>query len=245
MSSCWRTRISLAPIDSGHYQAVIDADRAVYPTTTRGLTVPTLARWYGRYPDFGMLFSRSDRKDEIVAWCIAVPLKCAAWQRLLRGELLESELDEGTLFDNTVDDELGIHIYHIEKSLSYPSDLPRFGIVALEGLADVLMRLRALRVPVDRPPLHVQGLSGLATSRAGVSLFANLYGCRERDAYICKEHLLRNPASGHQLEVHEAGSVTELRELILERGLEYVVRARMMAVMRSEPSLVWTRIFDW
>ncbi|KAG2489998.1 hypothetical protein HYH03_011626 [Edaphochlamys debaryana] len=110
----------------------------------------------------------------------------------------------------------------------YPSELPRFGTVALEAIADALASLGR--------PVRVCGLSGLTVTKAGVSLFTSLYGCRER-SFVCHEHILQDPSTG-ALEVHEADDPMQLQAL-LHRGLSYVVRVRMLMVTPDEPSLVW------
>lgn len=227
----WRERLVLSHVTPDYYESIIQADRKFYPTP-HGLNTQILDRWCSKYPQFGLLFKDPTSK-EVLANCIVVPLNKHGWAQLTEGQLSESELDESTLFDGAKDNVIGLHIYHLEKSSTYPADLPSFGLVALEGIADILC---GLQKQAGLGALRVCGLSGLTVTKAGIALFSTTYGCRER-SYICKEHIMQE-GTGGPLQVHVAENQEQLEEL-LARGLRYVLRARMMVVTPDEPSLVW------
>ncbi|KAG2449070.1 hypothetical protein HYH02_005819 [Chlamydomonas schloesseri] len=242
MASQWRSQLSVKAVDASAYPGIIAADKLVYPTSN-GLTEAVLSRWFGKHPEFGLIFL-DQATGRTVANCIVVALCERGWHLLTEGKVTESELDGDLLFDAARDDTIGLHVYHLEKSSSeYPQDVPRFGMVALDAIAEVLAALRRTRPPGR--PLEVCGFSGLTVTRLGCSLFSNLYGCRER-AYVCKEHLLLSEDGA--LEVHEAETQEELQRLLQPpsggngRGRTYVLRARMLVVTPDEPSLVWSAI---
>ncbi len=136
----WRRRLTLRPVTPADYDGILASDREVYPSPN-GLTLEALQTWYANYPEFGMVFADAET-GAIAGSCVVVPLSKHGWEQLTQGHLSEAALGADTLFDANRDNEIGLHVYHIEKTLAYPADLPRFGLVALEALADVLQAIQ-------------------------------------------------------------------------------------------------------
>lgn len=139
----WRRRLTLRPVTPVDYDGIIASDREVYPTPD-GLTLEVLHTWYAKHPELGMVFADAVT-GAIAGSCVVVPLSKHGWEQLTQGHLSEAALGADTLFDADRDDEIGLHVYHIEKTPTYPADLPRFGLVALEALADVLQAIQQRR----------------------------------------------------------------------------------------------------
>lgn len=256
-----RTNIFISYKSPVNFQA--QPKLSLYPTSSP-LTLSTIERWFSFHAEFGFVFispvssMEEETGDKTVGTCVIVALTRPGWEQLVRGELSESQLDESVLFQAQRDDELGIHVYHVERldgwaeacaaagppsgSASPPNVSKKISIAMLHELARVLGRLDAARAGAGRPPLRVCGFSGLCVTPGGFNLFGTVYNCRERDAYVCQEYILRRQGGG--------GGEGELRvvqgldqgglDAALERGWELVTRAQMLVLVPGEVSIVWS-----
>lgn len=226
------------PIQAQDYEAVLDADRRLYPTSSP-LTEQVIHQWFSGHPQFGLIFT--DALGRTIGQCIIVALTASGWGRLVAGELSESELDDGFLFNSQRDEEVGLHVYHIEKMQGWNKHQHgSFGYVAMQKLAQVLNHLDEERACQGKVPLGVCGFSSLAVSLSGINLFTTTFNCRERDAYVCQEFIMQQPYSAaKRLEVFEGLDQGRLEEA-LAKGYAFVTRARMLVLLPGDPSVVWS-----
>ncbi|MFH1325245.1 MAG: hypothetical protein ABIH49_00545 [archaeon] len=103
--------MNVRAINRKDYDKLLELDRKVYPTPNP-VTPRILDSWFQKNPEFGIIF---EENNKITGMCIVIPLNKIGWEKLINGELAESELSKETIFDNSRDKEIGIHIYHIEK----------------------------------------------------------------------------------------------------------------------------------
>lgn len=212
--------MNIRSIEEKDYDFLLELDKKVYPTDSP-VTPEILNEWYQRNNEFGILFE----ENEIQGMCIVIPLNKNGWERLTKGELLESELSSETIFDNSRDKEIGLHIYHIEKF----TDKKRF---YQNCLAELNKRVCSLQE--TNKDLQIIGFSGLCVTSQGIGLFYNKFNCRERE-FINSEHILRKD---DQLEIFDTESNSDLQNK-LEAGYEYLNRCKMLVLYPSEPSIVW------
>jgi len=170
-----------------------------------------------------MVFENSDGKLE--GMCITIPLNKTGWNKLINGKLAEADLDSKTIFDNSRDKEIGLHIYHIERF----SDGKGFYKNSLNGLNSVLENLRK-----TNPKLNIIGFSALCVTSQGIGLFYNKFNCQERN-FINTENILKRNG---KLEIFNATSQKQLSEK-LRQNYEYLNRCKMFVLYPNEPSLVW------
>lgn len=204
------------------YSKLLELDKKVYPTDNP-VNPKILDNWYAKNPEFGLIFE--DNKGKLEGMCITIPLNKNGWNKLINGKLAEADLNSKTIFDNSRDKEIGLHIYHIEKF----SDGKDFYKNSLAGLNSVLESLGK-----QNPKLKIIGFSGLCVTASGISLFYNKFNCRERK-FINSEHILKR---NNHLEIFSADSQKQLYEK-LKRGYEYLNRCKMLVLYPNEPSVVW------
>ncbi len=209
------------PINFKDYQTLLELDKKVYPTDSP-VTPGILDSWYKKNPEFGIIFENS---KGLGGMCIAIPLTKNGWTSLISGELAESELNEETIFDNNRDNELGIHIYHIEKFNSST----KFYDDSLKGLSKIVSNLKE-----SNPELKVVGFSALCVTAQGIGLFYNKFNCRERN-FINSEHILDRNG---QILILDSESNEEIEEKI-SQGYNYRNRCKMLVTCPEEISLVW------
>lgn len=226
------------PLD---YEYVLTADRLVYPTSSP-LELQVLQTWYTRHAEFGLIYRSKSDPNVIVGNCLVVALKPHAWRELTSGHLKECELTTDCIFNNDTDDEVALHVYHMEKNNAlWPSlSTKRFASVALEDIAGTLRGFQHQRTICSRPQLRIRGFSGLAVSNAGINLFANYFNCREKD-YICQEHIMKRPQSS-SLEVFDKVESQDDLNALLIQGYQYVTRCKMLVLNKDVPSVVWTEL---
>ena len=103
--------MKLRKINQQDFQLILEQDKEVYPTASP-VTKEIIKKWYKKNPEFGMIY---EENGKVVGDCVIIPLNSNGWKSLIDGKLSESETNEKTIFDNSRDNEIGIHIYHIEK----------------------------------------------------------------------------------------------------------------------------------
>ena len=208
-------------VERQDYKPVLEMDRKVYPTNSPA-TSKIMSLWYKKNPEFGLIYTKNNKT---VGICIAIPLNYYGWKELINGRLNESDIDENFIFDNSKDNELGIHIYHIEK---LESSIKEFHKIVLEDLSKAVRKLKE-----ENKKLKVIGLSALCVTKEGINLFEKL-GFREHE-YLSSEHILEK--NGKRI-VIEADSQKILDSKIKE-GYTYLNRCKMEVVYSSEKSIIW------
>lgn len=203
-------------IKESDYGKILELDSRVYPTDWP-VTGDVLASWYQRNPEFGMMY-----EDGV---CIAIPLNRQGWEQLIGGVVEEYELGGSAVFDGQRDQELGIHVYHLEK-------FGRGKGFYREVLADLGKLVGNLRT--ENSNLRVIGFSGLCVTSAGCGLFANKLNCRERE-YVSSEHVLKKDG---KIVLVETESQRDLADKLKE-GFAYSTRCKMLSTMPGEVSVVW------
>ncbi len=209
-------------ISKKDYELLLKLDKKVYPTDNP-VTSEILSNWYKKNPEFGMIFEND--KGELVGMCITIPLNKNGWNKLISGKLSEADLNSKTLFDNSRDKEIGLHIYHIER-LSGKKD---FYKDSLNGLNEVIQNLRKVN-----KELTIIGFSGLCVTPSGIGLFYNKFNCKERK-FVNQEHIFRKEG---KLNIFKSNSYSQFSN-ILKEGYEYVNMCKMLVLYPDEFSPVW------
>jgi hypothetical protein len=204
------------------YTAIIETDKKIYPTADP-ITADTLGQWYKNNPEFGIIFEQDDR---LKGMCISIPLTSEAWQKLISGKLSESELRGSAIFQASADNEIGIHVYHLEKKSEYPKAFYRNALIALGAVTHDLRRKNSA--------LRIIGFSALGASPEGISLFEKKLNFRERE-FVNKEYVLRKAG---RTEIFRPQSEEGL-EVKLADGYECINRCKMLVLYPTEPSIVW------
>lgn len=209
-------------INEKDYKKLLELDKKVYPTDNP-VTPEILNNWYAKNPEFGLIVENG--KGKLEGMCITIPLNKKGWKKLTKGKLAEADLNSKTIFDNSKDEEIGLHIYHIEKF----SNNKNFYEDALIGLNLVITNLRK-----TNPKLKIKGFSGLCVTSAGIGLFYNKFNCQERK-FINSENMI---SKNGKLEIFDTKSKEELSNKLKE-GYEYINRCKMLVLYPNEPSPVW------
>jgi len=213
--------MNIRAMEETDHQLLLELDKKAYPTDSP-VTSEILNTWYAKNPEFGIIFEDS---DGIAGMCIAIPLNMNSWKKLVSGELDESDLGKDSIFDNLKDNEIGIHIYHLER-LSGPG---KFYETCLKALSKIIEQLKQ-----NNPELKVKGFSALAVAPCGIGLFSNKLNFRERE-FISSEHILIK--DGQKL-IFDSTSDEEI-EAKLARGYEYQNRCKMLVTYPEEDSIIW------
>lgn len=203
------------------FRLILQQDKRVYPTDSP-VTEDILKSWYTKNPEFGMIYE--DEKKNVVGNCVIIPLNGTSWEKLISGKLGESEMSSKTIFDNSKDKEIGIHIYHIEKIDKKVQDFHKI------VLSDIKRIIKDLRIRNHK--LKVVGLSGLCVTAEGIGLFENKFNCKERN-YICEEHIMKRGT-----EIALAKNLEEVKEK-KKKEFKIVNRCKMLVLYPNEKSLVW------
>jgi hypothetical protein len=207
-------------IKPSDYAMLLEMDKKVYPTSSP-VTEEIIKSWYIRNPEFGAVY---ENREGIVGVRVVIPLNAEGWKKLIAGNLKESETTGETLFDNSRDSEIGIHIYHIEK---LSGGVRNFHTIALMDLAGIVDNLRQ-----RNRDLKLAGLSALAVTAGGIRLAEDKLRFRERD-YVCSEHILEK--DGKKVVVENQGEADKK----IKEGYIYLNRCKMLVLYPTEPSKVW------
>jgi len=201
---------------------ILERDRKVYPTQFP-VTREIMKSWYINNPEFGVIFEQNNKIEGVL---VAIPLNNLSWEKLISGKLKESEMNKKTIFNNSQDNELGIHIYHIEK---LNSSIKEFYKISLDYLASLHNNLKK-----KNRDLKIIGFSGLCVTKEGINLFENKFKCKERDLVI-QEHIFEKDGKRILLE-------TDSKEIIqnkINEGFDYITKCKMLILYPNEKSIVW------
>lgn len=211
------------PIKKEDYSLVLELDKKVYPTDSP-VTKRNITNWYLNNPEFGLIY---EEDGSTVGLCIAIPLNANGWKRLTEGTLAESDLDERVIFDNSKDEELDIHIYHIER---FDGSMKCFYKTVLRDLSNLIENLKE-----RNKALKVIGFSGLCVTKEGIDLFESKLGCKEH-GYVDQEHILEKNGKRMVLKT-DSQAVLDSK---IKDGYSYLNRCKMLTVYHSENSVVWS-----
>ncbi|KAG2496956.1 hypothetical protein HYH03_004962 [Edaphochlamys debaryana] len=230
----------LRPMYPHEHQEVIDADSGIYDTPAV-VALSSVRQWCGQVPAMG--FVVETERGQRLGVCSLIPAAGGSFRQMAAGELREADMHGEHVFDAWRHDEIGVHMYHMERVEGYPRGVPDMAVLSMYGMAHALREVQELRQALGRPgPLRVCGVSGLAVSPQGIRLTVILYGARER-SYICPEHVLRAPkgpgGGKRRLELHTLHTQEQL-EALLGAGYELVARCRHLVLYSHEPSFLWT-----
>jgi len=164
-------------ITKGDYKKLLDLDKEVYPTDSP-VTEKILDKWYALNPEFGMIY---EENNKIIGVCIVIPLNKKGLEKLINGELAESDLDDKWIFNNKKDKAIGIHGYHLEK---LKPEIKSFYKTCLQDLSLIINNLKN-----HNPKIKVIGFSGLCVTKDGINLLENEFNCRERK-FISRENII-------------------------------------------------------
>jgi hypothetical protein len=206
------------------YEWLLQKDHEIYPTD-KPVTKSIIAQWFVHNPEFGIIFKNNHK---ITGTNITIPLNREGWEGLINGRVLESECDQRYIFDNNRNSEIGLHIYHIRKTVS----IKEFYIYSLVALNEIVQNLRK-----ENENLKVMGLSAFCVTRMSIGLFFNKLNCMER-AFISSEHIL---GKNNRLEIFKTNNQEELKRK-LSNGYTYVNRCKMLLTYPGNVSLVWKYI---
>lgn len=219
------------------YGLVLDLDRKVYPTASP-VSKRDIRRWYIRNPEFGMIY---EKPNKICGVCIVIPLNAKAWKRLINGNLNESEMNEKDIFNNSKDQNFGLHIYHIEKIK--PSN--DFHKTCLKDLALIINKLRIInRLRNTNKKLKLMGVSALCTSKKGIALFEKRLKFKER-GYICSEHIVQESNQlGSLIKVVQLDKDADIADPARKKaaGCKILNRCKLLVIFPKEVSVIWKYI---
>jgi hypothetical protein len=209
-------------VQKSDYTTIVEDDNKIYPTADP-ITADVLGQWYKNNPEFGIIFEQNGRLRGI---CISIPLAKEAWEKLVSGKLSESELRGSAIFQASKDNEIGIHVYHLQKT-DRSKGFYKSALMGLGGATDGLRQKNSA--------LRIIGFSALGVSPQGISLFEKKLNCRERE-FVNKEYVLRKAG---RTEVFRPQSDKGL-EVKLVDGYECINRCKMLVLYPTEPSIVWS-----
>lgn len=206
------------------YKKILEQDRIVYPTA-KPVNKKTINSWYVTNPEFGMIY---EIDSKVVGTCMVVPLNRQSWEKLIKGDLLESDLDKEAIFDNSKDKEIALHIYHMEKLLLTEKFYSRI----LIDLNKIIENLRK-----SNHKLKIIGSSSLCTTGLALDLFQDRFNYEEK-AYRSTEHII---SKGNNLYIFDTkiNSVKKLQEK-LKRGFAYHHRCKMLELYPRDFSIIWS-----
>ena len=211
--------MKLRKINERDFGLILKQDKRVYPASSP-VTEEIISKWYENDPEFGMIY---EENEKFIGDCIIIPLNAKWWTKLIKGKLSESETDEKTIFNNSRDNKIGIHIYHIEK---IDRNMKEFYKIALSDLQKLINNLKN-----KNPKLRVIGFSGLCVSSEGINLFETKFNCKERD-YKCPETIIEKDDFKMVVDFH-------LINKKQKEGWKLINRCKMLILYPKEKSVVW------
>jgi hypothetical protein len=159
-------------------RAVYASDQAMYPVP---LCYTRLRAWVDACPDLSICFFRDSESGAAAAAAvgvvIALPLQRPYWEDLLTGRLKEMDIDPGRMFpalrasqesggghvggeEVGEAEEIGLHVYHIERFDSGVINIKEEGRVRSKGVAELALEEVERRARL-RSGWRVVGMSGM------------------------------------------------------------------------------------
>ena len=166
----------LRKIEKSDYDLILKLDSKVYPVSPENkINSFIIDNWYNKYPEYGMIYIDEKNKENIVAMSIAIPMEYKIWEKLIKGECFENNLNIkwDSINENNNNINIGVHIYHIEV-------LNR-KIVGKEFYKKMLKDLNFIAKNYNH---KIIGLSGYCVTIKGNRLFQQILKCKNADEII-------------------------------------------------------------
>ena len=158
----------LRKIEQSDYDLILNLDSKVYPVSSENkINSSIIDNWYNKYPEYGMIYVDKKNKSNIVALSIIIPLEYKTWEKLIKGECFENNIN--IKWDSN-DNNIGVHLYHIEV-------LNR-NIVGKEFYKTMLKDLNIIAKKYNH---NIIGLSGYCVTVKGNRLFKEILKCKNAD----------------------------------------------------------------
>ena len=158
----------LRKIEKSDYDLILQLDSKVYPVSPENkINSLIIDNWYNKYPEYGMIYVDQKNKSNIVAMCIIIPMEYKTWEKLIKGECFENNINVKW---DTNDNKIGVHLYHIEV-------LNR-NIVGKEFYKTMLKDLNQIAKKYNH---NIIGLSGYCVTVKGNQLFQKKLNCKNAD----------------------------------------------------------------
>ena len=158
----------LRKIEKSDYDLILQLDSKVYPVSPENkINSSIIDNWYNKYPEYGMIYVDKKNKSNIVALSIIIPLEYKTWEKLIKGECFENNINVKW---DTNDNKIGVHLYHIEV-------LNR-NIVGKEFYKTMLKDLNKIAKKYNH---NIIGLSGYCVTVKGNRLFKEILKCKNAD----------------------------------------------------------------
>ena len=158
----------LRKIEKSDYDLILQLDSKVYPVSPENkINSLIIDNWYNKYPEYGMIYVDAKNKSNIVAMCIIIPMEYETWEKLIKGECFENNIN---IKWDTNNNKIGVHLYHIEV-------LNR-NIVGKEFYKTMLKDLNKIAKKYNH---NIIGLSGYCVTVKGNRLFQEILKCENAD----------------------------------------------------------------
>ena len=219
----------LRKIEKSDYDLILQLDSKVYPVSSENkINSLIIDNWYNKYPDYGMIYVDQKNKSNIVAMCIIIPMEYKTWEKLIKGECFENNINVKW---DTNDNKIGVHLYHIEV-------LNR-NIVGKEFYKTMLKDLNQIAKKYNH---NIIGLSGYCVTVKGNRLFQKILNCKNADDL----NEDKNKKSEFIIKDHNNLKIIEmLFDTDIDKINGYVSKCNMLYTKRNEnndnmsASLVW------
>ena len=219
----------LRKIEKSDYDLILQLDSKVYPVSPENkINSLIIDNWYNKYPDYGMIYVDQKNKSNIVAMCIIIPMEYKTWEKLIKGECFENNINVKW---DTNDNKIGVHLYHIEV-------LNR-NIVGKEFYKTMLKDLNLIAKKYNH---NIIGLSGYCVTVKGNRLFQKILNCKNADDL----NEDKNKKSEFIIKDHNNLKIIEmLFDTDIDKINGYVSKCNMLYTKRNEnndnmsASLVW------
>jgi len=208
------------PIKEKDFNLILKLDKKVYPTDSP-VKQETIKKWYSNNPEFALIY---EENKKITGLCIAIPMKADAWNKFIKGKIIESELNEKTIFRNSENQGLGIHIYHIEK---LNKTIEKFYEKCFKDLAEIVRKMKK-----ENKKLELTGISALCTTEKGINLFSKL-NFKEKN-FFCKEYVIKEKG---KKKVINAKTMEKLKKT--SKNLKQTIRCKMLVLTPEQKSILW------
>jgi len=237
-------------ISPHEYPLLLKLDKKLYPTNSP-VTEAHLEVWFSKNPEFGLVLTVGDDADReyndttkpvvapIFGFFVCIPLAKAAWEKLIAGEIEESDVSAQDVFDVGRDDELYLHIYHMEKDIhgtagtAQPNSGQNYSFVheALRKVAELIEALGAenAAAPQTTNRIRLGGISALCVSESGIRICERL-GFRE-ETFVSEEYIVVDSGGG-EIEVHTFPTTEHAQEICAKEGKRIVNRTKLLVARR-------------
>ena len=222
----------LRKIEQSDYDLILNLDSKVYPVSSENkINSSIIDNWYNKYPEYGMIYVDKKNKSNIVALSIIIPLEYKTWEKLIKGECFENNIN--IKWDSN-DNNIGVHLYHIEV-------LNR-NIVGKEFYKTMLKDLNIIAKKYNH---NIIGLSGYCVTVKGNRLFKEILKCKNaddlnQDKSKKSEFIIKDKNDLKIIELPYDTDIKKINGYVSKRNMLYIKRNENNNKMYS--SSVWKYI---